>query len=171
MVKKSEGPYRYCYAYGVDDEKIKRNGHWVRTVRFYKPDLERDGDHVAADEMYCRVDKNGKIKSRAYGLLPIKYTSHEAFEKAKKMAKILLFREMRKQDEGRGCLIQDDDDLKLRVLCPHKAYKKNGLPRAKLGANDQARRKRNLTIGRAKCAINILDRMGLPHPNLDKIVA
>ena len=164
MVKKSEGPYRYCYAYDISRDKEKENGHYYRTVYYLRPDFKKK-DNVGHESAKFRVNRQGKIRTRAYGLLPIKYDYGTAYEKAKKVAEKLLRREERQAAARRGCLIQDDE-LKLTVLCKHKGEDKYGYEIKKLSPEDAAVRKENLGIGRLKSAINTLDKFGISHPNL-----
>ena len=170
MVIKSEGRYKNCYAWNVDPEKLKRDGHWTKIVYYFKPDLDSP-DLVAECEMPVRVTRGGKLKSRAYGLLPIRNNYDQAKAKAKKAAEMMLKRRERQANARRGYVIQDDDKMKVTVLCRHKGEDKYGYVPKKLSPEDAEKRKRNLTLGRAKYAIHILDKLNVPHPNLDKMIA
>ena len=167
---KNDGPFKYCYAYDISRDKELENGHYYKTVYYLKPDFSQK-DNVGHEGLKFRVDKNGKIKTRAYGLLPLRYNYGQAYDKVKMVAEMLEKRAERKAKANRGFVKQDDDKMKITVLCRHKGEDKYGYKTYQLSPEDAAKRNKTLTLGRAKLAIKILDKMGVPHPNLDKIVA
>ena len=167
---KADGPYRYYYAWNIDPDHTNPKGYWKKTIYCFKPDPDNLGE-VKEAEVDIKTSARGKILSKSYGLLPIRYNHDEAYAKAKKMSEILAKRAERKAKANRGFVRQDDDKMKITVLCRHKGEDKYGYKTYQLSPEDAAKRNKTLTLGRAKLAIQILDKMGVPHPNLDKIVA
>ena len=162
---KADGPYRYCYAYDVSRDKEHKDGHYYKTVYYLKPDFSQK-DNVGHEGATFRVNKHGKIKTRAYGLLPIRYNYGQAYDKVKQVAEQLEKRERRKARARRGFVKQNDDEMKITVLCRHKGEDKYGYIPRELEPEDAAARKENLAIGRIKGAINTLDSFGISHPKL-----
>ena len=168
--KKVANQYKYCIAYEVVDEPFKRKGKWYKTVYCLRPDLTKKDKVVEAIYSFQVGAKNGKFLTRHGGLLPVRNTYDEALAKVKAMAEKLERRAERKRMANRGFVKQNDDKMKITVLCRHKGEDKYGYLYKKLDPEDAAKRKKILTLGRAKYAASILDKYGVPHPNLDKII-
>ena len=169
--KKVPNQYKYCIAYEVEGEPIKRKGKWYKTVNCLRVDLNKPNKVADAVYAFQVSAKTGEFLTRHGGLLPIRHTYEEALEKVKAMAEKLERRAERKRMANRGFVKQNDDELKLTVLCRHKGEDKYGYKTYQLSPEDKAKRNKTLKLGRAKLAIHILDKMGVPHPNLDKMVA
>ena len=166
---KKKNQYRYCVAWNIDKDKTKIDGHYVRWVYYLRADLTKK-DGVSKESKPFRCNIHGGIKSKAKGLFPIRNTYEQAYEKVKAMAEKLQRREERRAAARRGFVKQNDDEMKVTVLCRHKGEDKYGYVPKKLDPEDAAKRKKILTIGRAKYAAHILDKLNVPHPNLDKII-
>ena len=168
MVKKNQ--YRYCIAYEVEDEPFKKDDKWYKTVYCLKPDLTKKDKVVEAIYSFQVKARSGKFLTRHGGLLPVRHTYDEALAKVKAMAEKLERRAERKRMANRGFVKQNDSEMKITVLCRHKGEDKYGYKTYQLSPEKAAQRKKNLTIGRAKYAASILDKLNVPHPNIDKII-
>ena len=169
-IDQSKTQYRYCVAYEVEGDPIKRKGKWYKTVNCLRVDLNKPNKVAEAVYAFQVSAKTGEFLTRHGGLLPIRHTYEEALEKVKAMAAKLERRAERKRMANRGFVKQNDDKMKITVLCRHKGEDKYGYLYKKLDPEDAAKRKKILTLGRAKYAASILDKHGVPHPNLDKII-
>ena len=164
-IDQKNNSYRYCVAYEIDDEPYIADGKSYRNVYYFKPDFSAS-DKVFEAVAPFRCNRHGGTKTRAGGLLPIRYTRDEAYKKVKEMAEKLERRKDRKAAARRGFVKQNDSDMKVTVLCRHKGENKYGYLYKKLDPEDAAKRKKNLDRGRIKAAINLLDSLGISHPHL-----
>ena len=90
-------PYGNCISFKIDKEiKKNKNGHRTQTIHFWMPDL-RSKDLVKEKTRDMKITRRYKFKSNCHGLIqsqgerdvPNEETKHDAYVKAKYIAKVL----------------------------------------------------------------------------------